>query len=218
MNKPPRIKVRSIPPLQIIQDTYQDRLDTLTAGQTTHARVRDKFGIQTEECAVGFNLPADKRAELATCQSFLLVNFGNHLLMGSHDVVSRDPRVVSTHHRSPLLVLLANIFTKDEGALVFVRVLVLPSRVNADDTSLRTINLVDLVHRILILLCDNLVGSIHGLAIFTRLEAPLDVLRGSLVQVVINMRKGVLFDVRNPDVLMLINLAARWNQLSAEKG
>jgi hypothetical protein len=51
-----------------------------------------------------------------------------------------------------------------------------------------------------------------------RLEPPLDILGWSLIQVVIDMRKGMLFDVRNPDVLMLINLATRWNQLSVEKG
>lgn len=161
--------------------------------------------IQGEIAAMCFDLLPDQRTELTAGQGFLLVDFGHHLLMRSHNFGTGNPSVVGTHHRSPLLVLLADIFPQNERALVLIRVLELSSRVDTNDTTLRALDLVDLVHGILIFGRDDLVGTIHRLTILTRLETPLDVFRRRLVQVMIDMSKGMLLDVCDTDVFVLVD-------------
>ena len=56
--------------------------------------------------------------------------------MRGHYFVAGDPGVVSAHHGSPLLVLLANIFAEYEATLVLVAVLELSARMNAYDPTL----------------------------------------------------------------------------------
>ena len=136
----------------------------------------DELGIETELGAVGLDLLADQRAELTAGESLLLIDIGNHLGVGCHDLRSRNPGVVSSHHGCPLLVLETDIVTKRERTLVLVGILELSAGVDADDTTLGTLDAVDLVHGLLVIFGDDLVGTVHGLTILTSLEAPLDVL------------------------------------------
>src|SRR5436190_12448015 len=121
----------------------------------------DKLCIEAKVGAMSFDLLTDQRTKLATGQSLLLVDLSHHLLVRSQYFGSRNPGIVGTHHRSPSLILLANVLTENEGTLVLVRVLELSSRVNANDTALSAINLVNLVHCLLILIGDDFVGPVH---------------------------------------------------------
>jgi len=194
----------------------EDNLDTLATGETTHAGVRDEFGIETEVGAVSLDFLADKGTELTGGERLLHIDVGNHLLMRGKELRTGQPSVVGGHHRDPALVLHANVLTEGERALILVGVLELSTGVDADDTALSTLNLEDLVHGVLISLRDDLVGTIHGLTIFTRLETPLDVLRGSAVEVVINVGESVLLNVGDTDVLVLVDLTGGGNELTSE--
>ena len=87
---------------------------------------------------------------------------------------------------------------------------------DADDTTLSTLNSVNLVHSLLIILGDDLVGAVHGLTVLTSLETPLDVLGGSAVQVVVDVGEGVLLDVGNTDILVLVDITASGDELTSE--
>jgi hypothetical protein len=178
--------------------------------------VGDELGVKTELGAVGLDLLADKRTELTAGKSLLLVNLGDHLGVGCHDLGTRNPGVVGSHHRCPLLVLQADVVTKSERTLVLVGVLELPSGVDANDTTLGTLNSVDLVHSLLVLLGDDLVGTVHGLTVLTSLETPLDVLGRSRVEVVVDMCESVLLDVRNTDVLVVVDLTRGGDKLTSQ--
>ncbi|PKS05983.1 hypothetical protein jhhlp_007816 [Lomentospora prolificans] len=204
-------QVRSLP-----RAGGKDDLDTLTTRETAHARVRDKLSVETEVGAVSLDLATDEGTELTGGEGLLHVNLGNELLMGGENLSTGNPLVIGRHHRSPALVLLANVLTEAERALVFVAVLELAASVDANDAAVGTINLVDLVHGLLIILGDNLVGTVHGLTILTSLETPLDVLGGGLIQVVINVRESVLLDVGNTHVLVLVDLTSSGDELTSE--
>ncbi|TLD24339.1 hypothetical protein PspLS_06344 [Pyricularia sp. CBS 133598] len=194
----------------------EDDLDTLTTRQTTHARVRNQLSIQTEVGAVALNLLTDQRTELTRGESLLHVDLGNHLLVGSEQLRTREPGVVCRHHGDPALVLHADVLTQSERALVLVRVLELSTGVDADDAALGTVDLEDLVHGLLVLLGDDLVGTVHGLTVLTSLETPLDVLGRSLVQVVVDVGESVLLDVGDTDVLVLVNLTSGGDELTSQ--
>lgn len=164
-------QVRSLP-----RASSQDSLDTLTTRETAHARVRDKLGIKTEVGAVSLNLLTDKRTELTRGKSLLHIDISDHLLVRGQQLVTGQPGVVSGHHGSPALALHADVLTQSERALVLVAVLELSAGVDANDATLAALDNEDLVHRLLIILSDDLVGTVHGLAILTSLETPLDVL------------------------------------------
>jgi hypothetical protein len=136
----------------------------------------DELSIETELSAVGLDLLTDQRTELTAGKSLLLIDISNHLGVGSHDLGTRDPGVVCSHHRCPLLVLETNVVSESERTLVLVGVLELPARVDTNDTTLSTFDPVDLVHGLLVVLGDDLVGAVHGLTVLTSLETPLDVL------------------------------------------
>jgi len=178
--------------------------------------VRNKLSVKTEVGAVSLNLLTDERTELTRGKSLLLVNLSNHLLMGLHDLGTGDPGVVSGHHGSPLLVLHADVVTDGERTLVLVGVLELSTRVDTDNTTVGTLNLVDLVHGLLILVGDDLVGTVHGLTVLTSLETPLDVLRRSRVEVVIDVSESVLLNVGNTDVLVVVDFTLGRDQLTSE--
>lgn len=178
--------------------------------------MRNQLSVNTEVGAVLLNLLTDQRTELTASKSLLLIDIGDHLGVRCHDLSTGNPGVVGGHHGSPLLILHADVVTKGERALVLVRVLELPTGVDTNDTALGTLNAVDLVHGLLVLLGDDLVGTVHGLTVLTSLETPLDVLGGSLVQVVINMRESVLLDVRNTDVLVLVDVTGSGDKLTSQ--
>src|SRR5204863_8596973 len=137
--------------------------------------------------AVLFDFLTDEGTELTTGKRFLLIDLRDHLGVRGQELVTRNPGVIGSHHRCPLLVLLTDIFTQNKRTLILIRVLELATRVNANDSTLAALNLEDLVHGLLIIFGDNLVGTIHSLPILASLESPLDVFRGSLVQMVIDM-------------------------------
>ncbi|TKW55191.1 hypothetical protein CTA1_1265 [Colletotrichum tanaceti] len=194
----------------------EDDLDTLATRQTAHARVGNQLGVEAKVGAVGLDLLADQGAELTRGEGLLHVHVGNHLLVRSQELVTGQPDVVGRHHGGPALVLLADVVANGEGALVLVRVLELSARVDANDAALSALDLEDLVHGLLISVRDDLVGTVHRLTILTSLETPLDVLRGGLVQVVINVGEGVLLDVGDTDVLVLVDLTLRGDELTGE--
>lgn len=194
----------------------EDDLDTLATGETQHAGVRYELGIETEVGAVLLDLLADQRAELSRGEGLLLVDLGNHLLMGGENLGTRDPGVVGGHHGNPTLVLEANVLTEGERTLVLVRVLELAAGVDADDAAEGTLDTVSLVHGLLVLVGDDLVGAVHGLAILTSLETPLDVLGWGLLKVVIDMGESVLLDVGDTDVLVGVDVTDGWDQLTSE--
>lgn len=204
-------QVRSLP-----RAGGEDDLDTLATGETAHAGVRDQFGIEAEVSAVLFDLLADQGTELTTGKSLLLVNLGNQLGVRSKDFATGDPGIVGRHHGGPLLLLFANVFTESERALVFVRVLELAARVDTDDTALGVFDVVDLVHGLLVFVGDDLVGAVHGLTVLTSLESPLNVLGGSLVEVVIDVGESVLLDVGDTDVLVLVDVTRGWDKLTSQ--
>jgi len=88
--------------------------------------------------------------------------------------------------------------------------------VDTNDTSLSTLDAVDLVHSLLVIVGDDLVGTVHGLTVLTGLETPLDVLRWGLLQVVINVSESVLLDVGDTDVLVLVNVTRGWDKLTSQ--
>jgi len=178
--------------------------------------VGNQLGVNTEVGAVLLNLLADKRTELSRGESLLLVNICNHLLVRLHNLVSWNPGVVGSHHGSPLLVLHTDVVTDGERTLVLVRVLELSSAVNTDDTSLGTLDTVDLVHCLLVIVGDDLVGAVHGLTVLTGLETPLDVLGWGLLQVVIDVSESVLLDVGDTDVLVLVDVTGGWDKLTSQ--
>ena len=194
----------------------EDDLDTLASGETTHARVRDELSVDTEVGAVLLNLLADKGTELTRGEGLLLIDLGNELLVRLHNLVTGDPCVVGSHHRGPLLVLHADVVTKRERTLVLVRVLELSTAVDADNATHGAFDAVDLVHGLLVLVGDNLVGTIHGLAILASLETPLNVLGRSRVEVVIDMSESVLLDVGDTDVLVLVDVSGGGDKLTSE--
>ncbi|KAF1733277.1 hypothetical protein CRV24_007176 [Beauveria bassiana] len=194
----------------------KDSLDTLATRQTTHARVRNQLGVETKVGAVRLNLLADERAELTRGKSLLHINIGNHLLVRGQKLVTGQPGVVSRHHGNPTLVLHANVLTKGERALILVRVLELSAAVDANDATLSALNSENLVHGLLIILGDDLVGTVHGLTILASLETPLDILGRSLVQVIINVGESVLLDVGNADVLVLVDLTLGGNKFTGK--
>jgi hypothetical protein len=204
-------QVRTLP-----RASGKDDLDTLTTGQTTHTRVRNELSVETEVGGVRLNLLTDEGTELTRGESLLLIDLSDHLAVGGHDLGTGNPGVVSRHHGCPPLVLHANVLTESEGTLVLVGVLELPAGVDADDTTLGTLDLVDLVHGLLVLLGDDLVGTVHGLTVLTSLETPLDVLRRSLVEVVVNVCESVLLDVRNTDVLVVVDLTRGGDKLTSQ--
>lgn len=191
-------------------------LDTLATGETQHAGVGNELGIETEVGAVLLDLLADQGTELSGGESLLLIDLGDHLLMGGENLGTWDPGVVGGHHRSPSLVLHADVLTESEGTLVLVGVLELAARVDADNTTLGALDLVDLVHGLLVLIGDDLVGTIHSLTILTSLETPLDVLGWSLLQVVIDMCESVLLDVCDTDVLVGVDITRGWDELTGQ--
>ncbi|KAF3396471.1 hypothetical protein F1880_007236 [Penicillium rolfsii] len=194
----------------------EDDLDTLTTGQTAHAGVGNQLGIETEVGAVLLNLLTDERAELTGGEGLLLVNLGDLLGVRHNDLGTGQPGVVVGHHGSPLLGLHADVLTKSPRDLVLVGVLELAARVDADNTTEGTVDLVDLVHGLLVLLGDDLVGTVHGLTVLTGLETPLDVLRGSGVEVVIDVSESVLLDVGDTDVLVLVDITGGGDELTSQ--
>lgn len=194
----------------------KNALDTLSTRQPPHSRVGDELRVQAKLGAVLFDLLADQGTELTAGEGLLLIDLGNHLGVGLHDLVARNPGVVAGHHGGPLLALHADVLTERERALVLVGVLELSARVDADDTTGGALDLVDLVHGLLVLVGDDLVGTVHGLAVLTGLETPLDVLGGGLVEVVINVGEGVLLDVGDTDVLVLVDLTLGGDQFTSE--
>lgn len=194
----------------------EDDLNTLATGETQHAGVRDELGIETEVGAVLLDLLADQRAELTRGEGLLLIDIGNHLLMRGEDLGTRDPGVVGGHHGNPALVLEADVLTEGERTLVLVGVLELAAGVDADDATEGTLNAVSLVHGLLVLVGDDLVGTVHGLAILTSLETPLDVLGRSLLEMVIDMGESVLLDVGDTDVLVGVDITDGWDQLTGK--
>ena len=204
-------QVRALP-----RASGEHNLDTLATRETAHARVRNQLGVEAEVGAVSLNLLADQRAELTRGQGLLHINIGNHLLMGREELVTRQPDVVGRHHGHPALILHANVLAESERALVLVAVLELATAADANDTAERVLDLEDLVHGLLISIGDDLVGTIHGLAILAGLETPLDVLGGSAVKVVIDVGEGVLLDVGDTDVLVLVDLTRSGDQFTSE--
>ncbi|KAM3086346.1 hypothetical protein ACMFMG_012162 [Clarireedia jacksonii] len=194
----------------------ENNLDTLSTRKTQHTRVRNQLSVQTKVGAVSFNFLSDQRSELTTGKGFLLVNLSNHLLMGSQDFGTGNPGVVSSHHRCPSLILLADVLSESERTLVLVGVLELTTGVDTNDTTLGTFDLVDLVHCLLILVGDDLVGSVHSLTILTSLETPLNVFGWGLLQVVIDMGESVLLDVGDTDVLVGVNITDSWDEFTSE--
>ena len=191
-------------------------LDTLTTGETTHTRVGDQLGLETELSAVGFDLLTDQRTELTAGKGLLLVNLGNHLGVRLDNFITGNPGIVVGHHRNPALLLEANVFTKSERTLVLVGVLELSAGVDTDDTTLGALDLVDLVHSLLVIVGNDLVGTVHGLTVLTGLETPLDVFGGGLVEVVIDVGESVLLNVGDTDVLVLVDLTAGGDQLTSQ--
>lgn len=194
----------------------ENDLNTLATGETTHAGVGNQLGIETEVGAVLLNLLADKGTELTGGKGLLLVNLSDLLLVGDDNLGTGQPGVVVGHHGNPLLGLHADVVTQRPGDLVLVGVLELAARVDANDTTEGTLDLVDLVHGLLILLGNDLVGTVHGLTILTSLETPLNVLGRSRVQVVINVGEGVLLDVGNTDVLVLVDVTGGGDKLTSQ--
>lgn len=178
--------------------------------------MRNKLSVKTKVGAVSLNLLTDQRTELTAGKSLLLVNLGDHLGVGSHDLGTGNPGVVSRHHGCPALVLHADVLSESERTLVLVRVLELPAGVDADDATLGTLDLVDLVHGLLVLLSDDLVGTVHGLTVLTSLETPLNVLGGSLVEVVVDMGESVLLNVGDTDVLVVVDLTLGGDKLTSQ--
>ena len=194
----------------------KDDLDTLATGETTHAGVRDKLGVETEVGAVLLDLLADKGTELTRGKGLLLVNVGNHLLVRVDELGTGDPGVVGGHHGSPTLGLHAEVLTKGERTLVLIGVLELSAGVHADDATVGVLDLVDLVHGLLVLLGDDLVGAVHGLTVLTSLETPLDVLGGSKIEVVVDVSESVLLDVGDTDVLVLVDVTRGGDKLTSQ--
>ncbi|KUI63666.1 hypothetical protein VM1G_12020 [Cytospora mali] len=204
-------QVRSLP-----RASSQDDLDTLTTRQTLHARVGNQLIVKTEVAAVSLNLLTDQRTELTGSEGLLHVNVGNQLLVRSQQLGTGQPLVVSRHHGHLTLVLLASVLNKSERALVLVRVLELSSGVNADNATLCTADPEDLLGGKLIILSDDLVGTVHSLTVLTGLETPLDVLGWGLVQVVIDVGESVLLDVGDTDVLVGPNLTIGGDELTSQ--
>lgn len=191
-------------------------LDTLTTGETSHTGVGDQLSLDTELGAVGFDLLADQGTELTAGEGLLLVNLGNHFGVRLDDFVPRNPGVVVGHHGNPALLLEANVLTKSERTFVLVGVLELSAGVDTNDTTLSAFDVVDLVHSLLIVVGDDLVGTVHGLTVLTGLETPLDVFGGGLFEVVINVSESVLLDVGDTDVLVLVDLTTGGNQFTGQ--
>ncbi|KUI57464.1 hypothetical protein VP1G_10889 [Cytospora mali] len=204
-------QVRSLP-----RASSQDNLDTLTTRQTLHARVGNQLIVKTEVAAVSLNLLTDQRTELTRGEGLLHVNVSNQLLVRSQQLGTGQPLVVGRHHGHLTLVLLASVLDKSERALVLVRVLELSTGVNADDATLRTADPEDLLGSKLIILSDDLVGTVHSLTVLTGLETPLDVLGWGLVQVVIDVGESVLLDVGDTDVLVGPNLTLGGDELTGQ--
>lgn len=202
-------QVRSLP-----RASSQDNLDTLTTGQTLHTRVGNQLSVETEVLAVSLNLLSDQRTELTGSESLLHVDLGDQLLVRGQQLGTGQPLVVSGHHGHLTLVLLAGVLNQRERALVLVRVLELSAGVDTDDTTLGAVDTEDLPGSLLVILGDDLVGSVHGLTVLTSLETPLDVLGWGLVKVVVDVGEGVLLDVGNTDVLVCPNLTSGGNQLT----
>ena len=194
----------------------EHNLDTLATGETAHAGVRDELRIDAKEGAVLFDLTTDQRAELTGGEGLLLVDLGDLLGVGGDDLGTGDPGVVGSHHGNPLLALHANVLTKGERALVLIRVLELAAGVNANDTTLGVVDGVDAVHGLLVVLGDDLVGTVHGLTVLTGLEAPLNVLGRGLVEVVVDVGESVLLDVGDTDVLVLVDITGCGDELTGE--
>lgn len=194
----------------------QADLDTLTTRETLHARVGDQLGIETEVAAVDFDFLSDQRTESTGLEGNLLIDIGDHLSVGGDKLGTLDPAVLGGRHGNPLLTLHADVLTEKERALVLVRVLVLATAGDGDDTTLGTIDLEDLVHGELVVIGDLFVGTVHGLTILTGLETPLDVLRWSLVQVVIDVGESVLFDVCDTDVLVDVDVTLGGDQFTGQ--
>lgn len=194
----------------------ENDLNTLATGETTHARVRNKFGIETEVGAVLLDLLADKGTELTGGEGLLLINLSDLLGVRDNNLGTGQPSVVSGHERSPLLGLHANVVTQRPRDLVLVGVLELATRVDANDTAEGALNLVDLVHGLLILLGNDLIGTVHSLTVLTGLETPLDVLGRSRVEVVIDVSESVLLNVGNTDVLVLVDLTGGGDKFTSQ--
>ncbi|ROV98021.1 hypothetical protein VMCG_07082 [Cytospora schulzeri] len=194
----------------------QDNLDTLTTRQTLHARVGNQLIVETEVAAVSLNLLTDKRTELTRGESLLHVHIGDQLLVRSQQLGTGQPLVVGGHHRHLTLVLLARVLNQSERALVLVRVLELSTGVNADNTTLSTLDLEDLLGGKLIILGDDLVGTVHSLTILTSLETPLDVLGWGQLQVVVDVGESVLLNVGDTDVLVGPNLTLGGDELTGQ--
>ncbi|ROW16830.1 hypothetical protein VPNG_01505 [Cytospora leucostoma] len=204
-------QVRSLP-----RASSQDNLDTLTTGETLHAGVRNQLVVETEVAAVSLNLLSDQRAELTRGESLLHVDLSNELLVRSKQLRTRQPLVVGSHHGHLTLVLLARVLDQSERALILVRVLELPTRVDTDNATLGTLDPEDLLGGKLIILSDDLVGTVHGLTVLTSLETPLDVLGWGLVQVVVDMGESMLLDVGNTDVLVGPDLTLGGDELTGQ--
>lgn len=204
-------QVRSLP-----RASSQDDLDTLTTGQTLHTRVRNQLGVETEVLAVSLNLLSDQRSELAGSESLLHVDLGDQLLVRGQQLGTGQPLVVGSHHGHLTLVLLAGVLNQGERALVLVRVLELSAGVDADDTTLGAVDPEDLPGGLLVVLGDDLVGTVHGLTILTSLESPLDVLGWGLLQVVVDVGESVLLNVGNTNVLVGPNFTGCGDKFTSE--
>ena len=178
--------------------------------------MRDEFGVEAKVGAMLFDLLANERPELTAGQGFLLIDLGDELGVRGDDLRAWDPGVVGRHHGDPFLTFLADVLAQGKGALVLVRVLELASRVDADHPTLRAFDAVDLVHGLFVIGSDDLVGAVHRLAILTGLKAPLDVLGRGLVQMVVDMGKGVLLDVGDTNVLVRVHVTDGRDQLTGQ--
>lgn len=204
-------QVRSLP-----RASSQDDLDTLTTGQTLHTRVGNQLSVKTEVLAVRLDLLSDQRTELTGSESLLHVDLSDQLLVRSQQLGTGQPLVVGSHHGHLTLVLLAGVLNQGERALVLVRVLELSAGVDADDATLGTVDTEDLPGGLLVILGDDLVGTVHGLTILTSLESPLDVLGRGLLKVVVDVGESVLLDVGNTDVLVGPNLTRGGDQFTSK--
>jgi len=178
--------------------------------------VRDQLGIETEVGAVLLDLLTDKGTELTGGEGLLLINLSDLLGVRDNNLGTGQPGVVGGHERSPLLGLHADVVTQRPRDLVLVGVLELATRVDANDTAVGTLDLVDLVHGLLVLLGDDLVGTIHSLTVLTGLETPLDVLGRSRIEVVIDVGESVLLNVGDTDVLVLVDLTGGGDKLTSQ--
>mmetsp|Transcript_9670 Transcript_9670/g.23948 ORF Transcript_9670/g.23948 Transcript_9670/m.23948 type:complete len:871 (-) Transcript_9670:317-2929(-) len=187
-----------------------DNLHLLPPRKTTDARVRSKLGLQAHVPQLLLDELGRQGARSKTqAQRLLLVQALNHL---------GPPHLLELLTRQPRVVLVRLVEPLD---LVLVGTLGLPARAQRLDNQLLhspvlAADDVHLLHVLLLLLGELLGLLLVGLAVLARAVAPLDVLVGRLIEVLLEVVEGVLGNVGDTHVLVAPHGAGLGLGLAAE--